>query len=170
MFLYAYRQFHIIRIITDSQPCAAPFGFLITQLTRSYGVVAPASERPERTTVFNKTNILLMRLPPPRRVNPIAEGDAEIEIAEAEATDATEGVARPHQPEPSQPPQQCSLKDRMTSVEHDVSTIRAEFHEFREEVSGLKKFMKKSLKYLSNISNSCRRHDDAMPPYPTYSS
>ena len=160
---------HIIRIITGYQPCAAPFGFLITQLARSYGVVAPTSERPEHTTVFNKTNILLMRLPPPRRVNPIAEGDAEIKVAEAEVAYATEGVSLPHQLEPSQPPQQRSLEDKMTFVEHDVSTICAEFHEFREEASGLKKFMKKSLKYLSNISSSCRRHD-AMPPSPTDSS
>ena len=160
----------IIRTITGTQPCATPFGFQITQLARSYGVVAPTSERSEHTTVFDETNILLMRLPPPQRVNPVAEGDAEIEVAEAEAIDATEGVAQIHQPEPSQPPQQRSLEDRMTSIEHDVSTIRAEFHEFREEVYGLKKFMKKSLKYLSNISSSCRRHDDAVPPSPTDSS
>ena len=158
---------YIIRIITGSQLCAAPFGFLMTQLARSYGIVAPSSKRPEHTTIFNKTNILLMRLPPPRRVNPITEGDAKLEGAEG---DATADIPQPHQPEPPQPPQQRSLEDRMTYVERDVSSIRTEFHEFREEVSGLKKFMKKSLKCLSNISSSCRRHDDAMSPSPTDSS
>ena len=38
-----------------------------------------------------------MKLPPLKRVNPIAEGDAEMEAAEAVATDAPKGVAQPQQ-------------------------------------------------------------------------
>lgn len=101
---------HIIWLITGSQPCVAPFGFLITQLVRSYGVVAPTSERPEPSTVFNKTNILLMKLPPPPRTNPVAEGDAEREAAETEAANPKADDTQPYQsaptlPEHSQPPQ-----------------------------------------------------------------
>ena len=65
MCLLSVILYHIIWVITGSQQCVAPFGFLITQLARSYGVVAPALERPEPSTFFNKTNILLMKLIPP---------------------------------------------------------------------------------------------------------
>lgn len=58
----------------------------------------------------------------------------------------------------------------MAFVEHDLPAIRAEFRDaysvIREEVSRIKKFMKKSMKHSLNISSSCRRHDDAMPPSP----
>ena len=98
-------------------------------------MVAPATERPEPTIVFNKTNILLTRLPPPQRVNPVAEGDAEIETAEIEVVDPLADDTQPHQStstklEHPRPPQQHSLEDKMTSIEQVVSIIRKEFQEF----------------------------------------
>ncbi|XXG89486.1 hypothetical protein AAC387_Pa12g1467 [Persea americana] len=137
-------RFHL----SNATKTAAPFGFLMTQLARSYGVPRP-TDTPLSHAPFGRANLIQMNLLPNAEAGPVPP------LADDQV---------PQQPAPSVPPVQVrgatssgasrSVGDRLDAIE--------------QRQSKTEKLLKKTLRYLGALSKGCRGHDfNEMPPSPS---
>ena len=145
-------RFHLS---TASKP-AIPFGFLLSQIARSLGILRP-NEPPIFHAPFGPTNLTQMNLFPNEEagdVPPHPQPQAPL----APQHQAPSGLA----------PSSSHRQDSSSSVPR---SIEERMDAFERNQSKTEKLLKKTLKYLSGLSKACRTQDATiMPPSPSPSS